>query len=93
MTTLFIDHLPPAWDEDKIRKYLRYYGSIEKIELARNMPGAKRRDFGFVTFDTHDNALSCVDGINDVELIDGDKKVIVSPYLVFCLHVWFQMCF
>ncbi|XP_078148231.1 RNA-binding (RRM/RBD/RNP motifs) family protein isoform X1 [Carex rostrata] len=75
VTTLFIDHLPPAWDEDKIRKYLRHYGSIEKIELARNMPGAKRRDFGFVTFDTHDNALACVDGINDVELTDGDKKV------------------
>ncbi|KAJ1694697.1 hypothetical protein LUZ63_011395 [Rhynchospora breviuscula] len=75
VTTLFIDHLPPAWDEDKIRKYLKQYGSIEKIELARNMPGAKRRDFGFVTFDTHDNAIACVDGINDVELTDGNKKV------------------
>ncbi|KAJ4744084.1 RNA-binding (RRM/RBD/RNP motifs) family protein [Rhynchospora pubera] len=75
VTTLFIDHLPPAWDEDKIRKYLKQYGSIEKIELARNMPGAKRRDFGFVTFDTHDNAIACVEGINDVELTDGNKKV------------------
>jgi RNA recognition motif. (a.k.a. RRM, RBD, or RNP domain) len=43
VTTLFIDHLPLAWDEDKIRKYLKQYGSIEKIELARNTPGAKRR--------------------------------------------------
>lgn len=90
MTTLFIDHLPPVWDEDKIRKYLKQYGSIEKIELARNMPGAKRRDFGFVTFDTHDNAVACVEGINDVDLTDGDKKVIFS-ILAFNLEVWFQI--
>jgi RNA recognition motif-containing protein len=82
VTTLFIDHLPLAWDEDKIRKYLKQYGSIEKIELARNTPGAKRRDFSFVTFDTHDNAVACVEGINDIDLTDSNKKVIFSVYSI-----------
>ncbi|XP_043690009.1 heterogeneous nuclear ribonucleoprotein R-like isoform X2 [Telopea speciosissima] len=79
--TIFIDGLPPAWDEDRVREPLKKYGKIEKVELARNMPAAKRTDFGFVTFDTHDSAVACVEGINNTELHDGDKKVKVRARL------------
>ena len=41
------------------------YGEIDKIELAHNMPAAKRKDFEFVTFDTHDAAVACAEGINN----------------------------
>ena len=78
--TVFIDGLPAAWDEDRVKDYLKKYGLIEKIELARNMPSAKRKDFGFVTFDTHDNAIACAEGINNKELGEGDSKV--------CLFAW-----
>lgn len=73
--TVFIDGLPPSWDEDRVKKYLKRYGSIEKVELARNMPAAKRKDFGFVTFDTHDNAVACAEGISNSEIGEGDHKV------------------
>lgn len=73
--TIFLDGLPPTWDEDRVREHLKKFGRIEKVELARNMPAAKRIDFGFVTFDTHDAAVACVDGINDAEIGDWDKKV------------------
>ncbi|XP_043722096.1 heterogeneous nuclear ribonucleoprotein Q-like isoform X2 [Telopea speciosissima] len=79
--TIFIDGLPAAWDEDRVKEYLEKYGKIEKVELARNMPAAKRTDFGFITFDTHDSAMACVEGINDLELGDGDKKVKVRARL------------
>jgi RNA recognition motif-containing protein len=72
---VFLDGLPPSWDEDRVKKYLKKYGAIEKVELARNMPAAKRKDFGFVTFDTHDNAVACVDGITNSEIGEGDSKV------------------
>ncbi|KAJ6808184.1 uncharacterized protein M6B38_403840 [Iris pallida] len=79
--TVFIDGLPAAWDEDRVKECLKKYGSIEKIELARNMPSARRRDFGFISFDSHDNAVSCAEGINNKELGDGDNKVKVRARL------------
>nr|XP_019705539.1 nucleolin isoform X2 [Elaeis guineensis] len=79
--TVFVDGLPASWDEDRVKEYLKKYGVIEKIELARNMPSAKRKDFGFVTFDTHDNAVACAEGINNAELGEGDNKVKVRARL------------
>ncbi|KAL6903790.1 hypothetical protein ACP4OV_004603 [Aristida adscensionis] len=79
--TVFIDGLSPSWDEDRIKKYLKKYGAIEKIELARNMPAAKRKDFGFVTFDTHDNAVACAEGITNSEIGEGDHKAKVRARL------------
>ncbi|GAB4844266.1 hypothetical protein Ancab_037630 [Ancistrocladus abbreviatus] len=72
--TVFVDGLPGSWDEDRVREFLKKYGQIEKIELARNMPSARRRDFGFVTFDTHDAAVMCAKSINNAELGEGDAK-------------------
>ncbi|KAB5526857.1 hypothetical protein DKX38_020704 [Salix brachista] len=79
--TVFIDGLPASWDEDHFRVLLKKYGNIEKIELARNMPSARRKDFGFVTFDTHDAAVACAKSINNVELGEGDNKVKVRARL------------
>lgn len=79
--TVFLDSLPPAWDEDHVKNHLRKFGRIEKVELARNMPAAKRTDFGFVTFDSHAAAVACVDGVNNAELVDGDRKLQVRARL------------
>ncbi|XP_062226303.1 uncharacterized protein LOC133924673 [Phragmites australis] len=79
--TVFIDGLPPSWDEDRVKKYLKKYGAIEKVELARNMPAAKRKDFGFVTFDTHDNAVACAEGISNSEIGEGDHKAKIRARL------------
>ncbi|KAB1228258.1 Heterogeneous nuclear ribonucleoprotein Q [Morella rubra] len=79
--TVFVDGLPASWDEDRVRELLKKYGEIEKIELARNMPSAKRRDFGFVTFDTHDAAVTCAKSINNAELGEGEHKAKVRARL------------
>ncbi|WCJ23046.1 RNA-binding (RRM/RBD/RNP motifs) family protein [Euphorbia peplus] len=79
--TVFIDGLPASWDEDHVRGILKRYGEVEKIELARNMPSAKRKDFGFVTFDSHDAAVTCAKSINNAELGDGDYKAKVRARL------------
>ncbi|GMP31956.1 hypothetical protein CsSME_00005943 [Camellia sinensis var. sinensis] len=42
--------------------------------LARNMSTAKRKDFGFVDFTTHEAAVACVEGINDTDMGDGSSK-------------------
>ncbi|KAK3433922.1 hypothetical protein EUGRSUZ_D01204 [Eucalyptus grandis] len=79
--TVFVDGLPASWDEDRVRELLKKYGEVEKVELARNMPSAKRRDFGFVTFDTHDAAVTCAKSINNSELGEGDSKAKVRARL------------
>ncbi|KAL3537096.1 hypothetical protein ACH5RR_000462 [Cinchona calisaya] len=79
--TVFVDGLPASWDEDQVRELLKAYGDIEKVELARNMPSAKRKDFGFVTFKTHDAAVTCAKSINNEELGKGDSKAKVRARL------------
>ncbi|KAK7277196.1 hypothetical protein RIF29_18347 [Crotalaria pallida] len=79
--TVFIDALPPSWDEDYVRDLLKKYGEIEKVELARNMPAARRKDYGFITFGTHDAAVRCAESITGTELGEGDKKAKVRARL------------
>ncbi|KAI3499991.1 hypothetical protein L1887_35806 [Cichorium endivia] len=76
---VFVDGLPPHWDEDIVREYLKEYGSIDKVMLARNMSTARRNDFGFIDFDTHEAALACIDGLNKREL--GNEKIKVRARL------------
>ncbi|KAH9305218.1 hypothetical protein KI387_009622, partial [Taxus chinensis] len=79
--TVFVDGLPATWDEDRVREQFKKYGEIEKIQLARNMPTAKRRDFGFVSFSTHDSAVRCINGLSNSELGEVDSKVKVKARL------------
>ncbi|XP_061359695.1 uncharacterized protein LOC133303746 [Gastrolobium bilobum] len=79
--TVFIDSLPPSWDEEYVRDLLKKYGEIEKIELAKNMPAARRNNFGFITFGTHAAAVECADSITSAGLGEGDKKAKVRARL------------
>lgn len=79
--TVFVDGLPASWDESRVRELLKNFGEVEKIELARNMPSAKRKDFGFVTFSTHDAAVTCAKSINNEELGEGEQKAKVRARL------------
>ncbi|XP_059435724.1 uncharacterized protein LOC132168715 isoform X2 [Corylus avellana] len=73
--SIFLDGLPPHWDEDHVREQLKGYGEIARIVLARNMSTAKRKDFGFVDFSTHEAAVASIAGINNSQLGDGKMKV------------------
>ncbi|KAL6494145.1 hypothetical protein OROGR_032054 [Orobanche gracilis] len=79
--TVFVDGISATWNEEHVIELLKKYGEIEKVELARNMPSARRKDFGFVTFDTHDAAVICAKSINNDELGEGDSKVKVRARL------------
>ncbi|XP_043716123.1 nucleolin [Telopea speciosissima] len=79
--TVFVDGIPASWDEDRVKEHLKKFGVIEKVELARNMTSARRKDFGFVTFDTHDAAVACAEGINNADLGEGDSKVKIRARL------------
>ncbi|KAG5050862.1 hypothetical protein JHK87_003060 [Glycine soja] len=79
--SVFINGLPPHWDEDHVRELFKSYGEVVRIVLARNMSSAKRKDYGFVDFSTHEAAVACVDGVNKSELGDGASKIKVRARL------------
>ncbi|XP_060195827.1 uncharacterized protein LOC132625068 isoform X2 [Lycium barbarum] len=79
--SVFIDGLPPYWDEDRVREKFKCFGEIARITLARNMSRAKRKDFGFVDFGTHEAAVACIEGVNNTELGDGNLKAKVRARL------------
>ncbi|KQK11934.1 heterogeneous nuclear ribonucleoprotein Q isoform X3 [Brachypodium distachyon] len=80
--SVFIDGLPPYWDEDRVKDRFKAYGVIERVVLASNMSSAKRNDFGFVNFSTHEAALACIEATNNTELgDDGKSKVKVRVRL------------
>ncbi|XP_042393581.1 heterogeneous nuclear ribonucleoprotein Q-like [Zingiber officinale] len=79
--SVFVDGLPPFWDEDKVKEQFKDFGEIEKVVLARNMSTVKRKDFGFVNFTSHESAVACVEGINDTGLTDGKIKMKVRARL------------
>ncbi|XP_043709602.1 heterogeneous nuclear ribonucleoprotein Q-like isoform X2 [Telopea speciosissima] len=79
--SVFVDGLPPYWDEDRVKEHFKGYGEIERIMLARNMSTAKRKDFGFVDYTTHEAAVVCVNGVNNTELGDGKSKAKVKARL------------
>ncbi|KAG6503622.1 hypothetical protein ZIOFF_035939 [Zingiber officinale] len=86
--SVFVDGLPPFWDEDKVKEQFKDFGEIEKVVLARNMSTVKRKDFGFVNFTSHESAVACVEGINDTGLTDGKIKVL---FQLFSLLVPYSM--
>ncbi|GAB4825989.1 hypothetical protein Ancab_008858 [Ancistrocladus abbreviatus] len=61
--TVFVEGLSDCWDDEKLKRICGQYGEIEKVKLSRDMH-SKRRDFGFITFRTRENALACVEGLN-----------------------------
>lgn len=84
--SVFVDGLAPHWDEDTVRNHLKTYGTIERVMLARNMSTAKRKDFGFIDFTTHEDALACIDGINKREVGD-DKARARSLCIMFLKYI------
>ncbi len=81
--SVFLDGLPPHWDEDRVRELLKGNGEIVRIVLARNMSTAKRKDFGFIDFSTHEAAVACVAVINKKELGDGKVFLLVLCALIY----------
>ncbi|OEL14469.1 hypothetical protein BAE44_0024513 [Dichanthelium oligosanthes] len=91
--SVFLDGLPPHWDEDKVREVFGKFGEIDNIQLARNMFTAKRKDFGFIGFTTRKSALDCIKIINKEGVGEGSGKVLIKaslqrPRHAFKKHSW-----
>uniref|UniRef100_A0A060TBG3 Polyadenylate-binding protein, cytoplasmic and nuclear n=1 Tax=Blastobotrys adeninivorans TaxID=409370 RepID=A0A060TBG3_BLAAD len=74
-TNLYIKNIDANVTEDEFTSLFSQYGKIVSHSLPLNPEGLSR-GFGFVNFETHDQAVKAVDNLNDYEL--HGKKLYVS---------------
>ena len=67
--------MPRAWMEEHVREHLEKLGRIVKVQLARHTPSSIRTNYCYVTFETHEAAVACVNGVNVDGLYFRDKRV------------------
>ncbi|KAJ4835327.1 hypothetical protein Tsubulata_012793 [Turnera subulata] len=79
--SVYAEHIPPSWDEDKVRDHFKRFGEIENVVLARNLRSSKRKDFAFVNFKTREHALACIQSFNSGTFSDKGLKVNVKVSL------------
>ncbi|PIA49986.1 hypothetical protein AQUCO_01300611v1 [Aquilegia coerulea] len=73
--TLYVEGLTDSWSEEKLKQMCEQYGQVEKVQLSRDLVTVKRKDFGFVSFTSRENALACMRAINNSQIGEGDVKV------------------
>jgi len=62
-TNVFIKNLSEEYDESKLTDMFNNYGKISSVKIMRNDEG-KSKGFGFVSFESPEEALSAVDELN-----------------------------
>ncbi|KAJ1702921.1 hypothetical protein LUZ63_002700 [Rhynchospora breviuscula] len=72
--TVFINGMPPEYDEDQVTRLLEKYGPIKSVQLARTLRSAKRFDFAFIIYEHHKDAVACVKAINNGYIGEGESK-------------------
>lgn len=74
-TNVFIKNLPSEFDEAKITEVFSEYGPVLSIALMSDDSG-KSKQFGFVSFETHEDAEKATAALNDKEF--NGKKIYVG---------------
>lgn len=80
-TNLYVKNLPDSINsEEKLEEIFAKFGKITSRKLAMTEPAegeeAKTRGFGFVSFESAEEARAAVEGLNDTEL--DEKKLYVA---------------
>ncbi|KAJ6751274.1 hypothetical protein OIU85_001770 [Salix viminalis] len=72
---VYLDGMPRAWMEEHVKEHLEKLGRIVKVQLAHHTPSSIRTNYCYVTFETHEAAVACVNGVNVDGLNSGNRKV------------------
>ncbi|KAG5254251.1 polyadenylate-binding protein [Salix suchowensis] len=72
---VYLDGMPRAWMEEHVREHLEKLGRIVRVQLARHTPSSIRTNYCYITFETHEAAVACVNGVNADGLYCGNRKV------------------
>ncbi|GJP39662.1 hypothetical protein CLOM_g24010 [Closterium sp. NIES-68] len=73
--SIFVDGMPPSWDEPRAAGFFGRYGEIERVVLARNLPSARRHDYGFINYSSREAALAAIAALNGSQVVDGQYQM------------------
>jgi len=72
-TTIFVHGLPEGYTEVELSALFANSGTVTSSKIVLDKATAKPRDYGFVTFATHDGALQAVKLMNNMVMPHGRK--------------------
>ncbi|KAJ7518529.1 hypothetical protein O6H91_21G072900 [Diphasiastrum complanatum] len=79
--SVFLDGIPSAWDEQRVKELCGKYGEIEEVDLGHKKSSSKKKKFGFIKYATREGAMACIMAINYSEVVEGEQKVTLRARL------------
>ncbi|KAG8083685.1 hypothetical protein GUJ93_ZPchr0016g2523 [Zizania palustris] len=79
--SIFVEGVPTSWDQTKLTEIFQKHGNIGSVVLSRDMQSAKRNDFAFINYITHEAAISCLESFGKEELTENGSKVSIKVSL------------
>lgn len=77
-TNVYVKNIPEDWNEEKFKKAFEPFGKITSIVLQEG-PDGKHKGFGFVNFETHDEAGKAVEEGSKIK-VDDEKTLFVDRF-------------
>jgi len=67
-TNIYVKHLDKSIDEDKLKELFTPFGSITSVVIMRDEKTNESKGFGFINYDTHEQAQAAVETMNEKEI-------------------------
>jgi len=71
-TNVYVKNLPDSMGDEALTKLFSEHGKVVSVKVMKDGED-KSRGFGFVNFDTHEEASKAVEALNESELEEGKK--------------------
>lgn len=78
-TNVYVKNIPEEWDEAKLRETFEKFGVITSICLRSKEEGKNHSGFGFVNFETHEEAAKAVEEGSKIEAGE-DRTLFVDRF-------------
>lgn len=75
-TNLIINYLPQQMTDEEFQELFKKFGEMKSCKIVRNKNTGASYGFGFVDFETHEQAIAAIEGLNGHEL--DNKKIKVA---------------
>lgn len=75
-TNLYVKNIPLDMSTETLTEMMSKFGSINSARIMTNDDGTSK-GFGFVNFSRHEEAVACIEGLNNFEIAEG-KNLFVA---------------
>lgn len=81
-TNIFVKNIPEDITEEKFKELFSQFGTITSLKLGAKPPesksGKKRTRYGFINYESNEQAVKAIEDMNEYEL--GDEKLFVGKH-------------